>query len=434
MSQRVSGIAIPRHVLEREDMRAALARHDFGTVFMLARKWAGISYSRIADACSIKAERVGALARGQGSIATYEKISLIADAMRIPGHMLGLAPRDWEASQAMAQDARGETVNRRDFLRVSAVGAGTLLGAVDVADLSSGRRLGEELPKVLARRTARLRRLDDVLGGGDTVRLYLSEYEMTKKLVAGGTYTETVQQRLLAILAEQAQQAGWAAFDAGNLDLSKRLYGESHGIANQAQAPHLAGNALAFLAYQTVGGDPREAVAIAEASCAAAGDDSPATVTALLHERRAWAHAVVGNARETDAALATARAALARRNATEEPDWSAWVDDQEVTIMTGRCWAELGRPLRAVPLLEDVLAGFDDAHARDKALYSCWLADAYATAGEPEEAARVAGRVLDLSEGVASVRPRQRLDPVLQRLRVHAAVPGVREVLERSRT
>lgn len=55
--------------------------------------------------------------------------------------------------------------------------------------------------------------------------------------------------------------------------------------------------------------------------------------------------------------------------------------------MTGRCWAGLGRPLRAVPLLEDVLEGFDDAHARDKALYSCWLADAYVTAGEPEEAA-----------------------------------------------
>jgi len=63
------------------------------------------------------------------------------------------------------------------------------IGVFDVADLSSGRRLGEELPKVLARRTARLRRLDDVLGGGDTVRRYLSEYEMTKKLVAGGSLT-----------------------------------------------------------------------------------------------------------------------------------------------------------------------------------------------------------------------------------------------------
>ena len=324
-------------------------------------------------------------------------------------------------------------MNRRDFLRVSAVGAGTLLGAVDLPDLTFGRRLGAELPGVLARRTARLRRLDDVLGGGDTLRLYLSEYEATKNLVSGGSYTDVVQQQLLRIVAEQAQQAGWAAFDAGKLDVSKRLYGESHRIANQAQAADLAGNALAFLAYQTVGGDPREAVAIAEASCVAAGNEAPATVTALLHERRAWAHAVIGNARETDAALATARTALERRNQHHEPDWSTWVDDQELNIMTGRCWAELGRPLRAVPLLEDVLAGFDDAHARDKALYSCWLADAYVTAGEPEEAARVAGRVLDLSDGVASVRPRQRLSPVLQRLSEHAAMPGVREVLERAR-
>src|SRR5438477_3011295 len=71
--------AIPPHVLERADMRDAVARHDFGTVFALARKWAGISYSRIAEACAIKPERVGALARGVGSITTYEKITLIAD-------------------------------------------------------------------------------------------------------------------------------------------------------------------------------------------------------------------------------------------------------------------------------------------------------------------------------------------------------------------
>src|SRR5438034_10992829 len=85
--------AIPPHVLERADMQDALARHDFGAVFALARKWAGISYSRIAEACAIKPERVGTLARGMGSITTYEKITLIADALPIPGHMLGLAPR-----------------------------------------------------------------------------------------------------------------------------------------------------------------------------------------------------------------------------------------------------------------------------------------------------------------------------------------------------
>jgi hypothetical protein len=52
-------------------MREAIARHDFGRVFALARKWDGISYSKLADACGIKPERVGALARGEGAITTY---------------------------------------------------------------------------------------------------------------------------------------------------------------------------------------------------------------------------------------------------------------------------------------------------------------------------------------------------------------------------
>jgi len=88
--------ALPPHVLDRADMRDAIAGHDFGTVFALARKWAGISYSKIAEACGVKPERVAALARGEGSITTYEKIIQIADAFRIPGYMLGLAARPWE--------------------------------------------------------------------------------------------------------------------------------------------------------------------------------------------------------------------------------------------------------------------------------------------------------------------------------------------------
>src|SRR2546430_833788 len=96
VSTHESPTAIPPHVLQRADMQDALAHHDFGVVFALTRKWAGISYSRIAEACAIKPERVGLLARGVGSITTYEKVAVIADGLRIPGHLLGLAPRAWE--------------------------------------------------------------------------------------------------------------------------------------------------------------------------------------------------------------------------------------------------------------------------------------------------------------------------------------------------
>ena len=101
--------------------------------------------------------------------------------------------------------------------------------------------------------------------------------------------------------------------------------------------------------------------------------------------------------------------------------------------MTGRCWTELRRPLRAVPVLEQALAGFDNTHARDKALYLCWLADAYLSAGEIEQAATIAAQIIDLSTDVASVRPRQRLAPILRTLATHTNLPNVRDVLEAAR-
>ncbi|QMU75101.1 XRE family transcriptional regulator [Streptacidiphilus sp. PB12-B1b] len=434
--------ALPQHVLDRTDMRAAITAHDFGKVFFLARKWGQISYSKIAAECDIKPERVGALAKGIGAITTFEKIAQIADALRIPGHLLQLAPRAWEVHSGYpatpvritaAHQAGDQNVLRRDFVKTTAIGAGLVLGLPGLTHIDSGCRIGPELPDRLRERAARLRRLDDVLGGGDTYRVYLGEYQATKAMIRDGSYTEATGKALLSVLAEQAQQAGWAAFDAGHQADARGLYEESHKAAGQAEDAPLAGNALAFLAYQTIGADPRSAVVTATESCHTAGPDAPAGVRTLPYERLAWAHAVNGNAAETERALGVAEAALAELDGTPQPDWVSWVDHNELQIMTGRCWTELRRPLRAVPALEHVLAGFDDTHARDKALYSCWLADSYLSAGEIEQAAAVTSRVLDLSAGVASVRPRERIAPVLRQLSPHCGLPHVAEVLEKAR-
>jgi transcriptional regulator with XRE-family HTH domain len=351
--------AIPPEILKRPDIRGAIARHDFGEAFALARKWAGISYSRIAEACGIKPERVGTLARGTGTITTYEKIAAIADGMRIPGHMLGLAPRPWESAGNTSADSvdhanGGDSVRRRDFVRVSLFGASAAIGLGETLESLTRGRVGSELPEILRSRGARLRKLDDVLGGGDTFRLYLNEYEHTKSLVRNVSGTSAVEKELLAVLAEQAQQAGWAAFDMGNHVNARRLYKESHAIATRAESEALTGNALAFIAYLELQESPASAVGIAEESCAAIGANTPSSARALLHERRAWAHAVAGNPTAADTALTAAREALATDNGEPQPDWSKWVDLQELDIMTGRCWTELRRPLRAVPVLEGV--------------------------------------------------------------------------------
>ncbi|WEB42850.1 XRE family transcriptional regulator [Streptomyces yunnanensis] len=422
-------------------MRAAFAAHDFGTVFRLARSEAGISYSKIAAECDIKPERVGLLARGIGSVTTFEKVARIADALRIPGGLLGLAPREWEApacralptpTRATATDGNGDEVRRREFFKATAV-TGLAVGLSDLARPQTGRRIVSSVPDQLRERTARLRRLDDVLGGGDTYRVYLGEYQATKALMRDATYTEETGRALLSVLAEQAQQAGWAAFDGGKHAVASSLYEASHKAATEAGDKALAGNALAFLAYQKVNGDRQAGIETAARSCATAGADAAPGVRALLYERLAWAYAVAGLATETERALDSAASALAEADDTPQPDWVAWVDRNELEIMTGRCWTELRRPLRAVPVLESALAAYDDTHARDKSLYLSWLADSYLTAREVEQAAAVTSRALDLCAGVASVRPRERLAPVLRRLGEHRTVPDVAEVLEKAR-
>ncbi|MGX1763339.1 hypothetical protein ACWIG5_41695, partial [Streptomyces lydicus] len=80
-----------------------------------------------------------------------------------------------------------------------------------------------------------------------------------------------------------------------------------------------------------------------------------------------------------------------------------------------------------------VAQAWGDASGSAQSLYLSWLADSYLTAGEVEQAADVAGRALDLASGVASVRPRQRLAPILRRLGEHRTVPAVVEVLDRAR-
>ncbi|MFD5862624.1 twin-arginine translocation signal domain-containing protein [Streptomyces chartreusis] len=427
MTGHVPPTALPRELLERPDVRSALAAHDFGTVFHVARAEAGISYSQIAAECGIKPERVGTLAKGNGKVTSFEKIVRITDALRIPGHLVGLAPRPWE-TQAEA--------GRRDFLKTSAA-ASLAVGLPELSRPSTGGRLDSSLPEQLRQRTARLRRLDDVLGGGDTYRTYLGEYQRTRSLLRHRSYSEETGRGLLSVLAEQAQQAGWAAFDGGRHAEARGLYEASQKAAADAGDAELAGNALAFLAYQGLRGDGQErqaAVQTAARSCATAGPDAAPGVRALLYERLAWAHAVAGNGDETERALDAAHAALAEVDGTPQPHWAAWVDETELQIMSGRCWTELRRPLRAVPVLESALARYDDSHARDKALYLSWLADSYLTAGEVEQAATVTGRALNLSSGVASVRPRERLEPVLARLGEHQALPAVADVLEQARS
>ncbi|MGW4454708.1 hypothetical protein ACWEJQ_00665 [Streptomyces albidoflavus] len=287
----------------------------------------------------------------------------------------------------------------------------------------------------LQQRVHGLRLADDVLAGGDLIRPALRDLRRAVNVYRESTHSDEVGRGLLVSIGELAQIAGWIASDAGQHAEAERIYRLGLSAARQAEDRTLAGNLAGSLAYQFSNtGREADGLALAQAALEGAGPDAPPKARALYLDRVAWAYVKAGgagNAQEAMRALGEAGEALAEdAGGLAAPSYLYWVDAGELLIMESRVHTELRRPLRAVPLFKDVLAGYDPTHTRELALYLSWLAVAYADANEPEEAAAVAGRVISLASDVASERTAGRVRVVIERLKEFADVPEVRAVLD----
>lgn len=339
-------------------------------------------------------------------------------------------PRDWLPALAKALDVplaefeeamapqTDQPATVADFLPEGdplaplKVRRGRRVGALDITDLA-GRIYG-------------LRLADDVMAGGDLIAPALRELRSAVKLYREGSHTEEIGRALLAQIGELAQIAGWIAADAGQQSEAERIYRLGLSAAQQADDVTGVGNLSGSLAYMWANnGQAREAVELARAGLS---DDAPPKARALHWDRVAWAHTQADEAKPAIRALGEAREALDQDHG-DNPPFLYWVSQDELTVMEARVFTELRRPLRAVPILTEVLGRYDATRPRELALYLSWLAVAYADANEPEEAAATAERVISMSADVASDRTAERVRVVLDRLRAYEDVPQVRDVL-----
>jgi tetratricopeptide (TPR) repeat protein len=188
---------------------------------------------------------------------------------------------------------------------------------------------------------------------------------------------------------------------------------------------------VSTLAYQVANlDDPHEAVLLARSAATGTRGHASATTRALLGERVAWAHARAGELRHTERALAAVEADYERRRPADDPEWTYWLDEDEITVLAGRCYVEVGRPDRAIQLLTGVLERYDERQARESALYTSWLAEAHVQAGDIEHASALAQRTLELSASTSSSRGDDRVTLLAQRLAPHRAVGAVRDFLD----
>jgi transcriptional regulator with XRE-family HTH domain len=292
---------------------------------------------------------------------------------------------------------------------------------------------------MLASRIAALRRMDDLVGGADLTRLTGRELSAALRLLRPGNLSEVQRRRLLPAVAELAQLTCWVAADAGAPVRARRAHRVGVEAATAAGAHGLLGHLLTTLAHLNAGDtanagpspagaahDPRAALELARQGYRLARPTASATARALLLHRIAFAAARAGQRRACEQALAGAERAFERRDPERDPAWLYWFDDAELTAMTGRCYAALGRPRVAEPLLRAAL-GDRRIRLRAWALYAGWLAAAQMDTREVEGACATARAALLTTVRVGSVRALRQLTALHPRLRPLRAVPAVRD-------
>ncbi|MDQ7911442.1 transcriptional regulator, partial [Phytohabitans sp. ZYX-F-186] len=293
------------------------------------------------------------------------------------------------------------------------------------AGSTSRRRGGGADPEAVAAAVAVLRRQDDLVGGTDLAGPAGRELGALLARPEG----MPASRRMLGLVAEAAQLTGWLAADAGDPGGALAAYRTALTAAAEAGDRPLAAHVLGSASHLLAGhGDPREALLLARTGVAGAGRAASATLRALLLHRVAFAAALCGERRAASDALDHADTVSARRDPAKDPPWLYWVDEAELSAMTGRCMAALGRPLRAEPLLTAAVER--TGQPRTAALYGAWLARVCLDLGEVERAGEVAGDALLDAVRSGSARAAAEVVGVRPRMAAHRDVPEARRFAE----
>ncbi|MFD7455478.1 hypothetical protein [Kitasatospora sp. NPDC059827] len=222
-------------------------------------------------------------------------IERIADGLRIPGHMLGLADRTWErpsASHEGSPSAVGPAPASRS--------AGGDLD--DILAIAAGSRV---TPNVLRSLQVSIEDywMRDDQHGGETLRPAVIGQLRYVTGVMRDTVDPNYRHRLHAIAAELARLAGWTYFDARQYSAAQGYFSESLRFAREIDDRTFIANVLACLSLQATYQDkPQDAITLARAAQdnarLAAGTPR---VLAMLSMREAFGHA---SAHDREAAIA----------------------------------------------------------------------------------------------------------------------------------
>ncbi|CAM5288219.1 hypothetical protein SALBM135S_03615 [Streptomyces alboniger] len=477
---------LPAGILDREDLRTALAEHDFAAAFALLKKH-GLSQNRIAAACTLTPGKVSQVINGGQQITSFDVVCRIADGLLIPGTLLGLAPRPWEQTGDESADEhpdvpppavdartdddvpwrREDTVSmaarmtRSDLvmdrraaskaIAAAAIGGAALLEPLEgwllpptapgttVPVALPGGRLGKRECSELEATARKFREWDHAYGGGLRRKAVLGQLaEVSDALTS--TQSEPVETRLLRVMAQLAGMAATMSWDSGMQRKAQDYYRMALRAAHAGSDVEFGTNVLAGMAREALTrGRPKDASDLIRlAQDGARGKVGP-RVRAMLHTREAWAYAAMGRATAFRRATMQAAEVLDEAGDAEAPYWIAYFDEAELAGVTGGRLLDLarqepGKYAEAAAAEIGVALEYRGAESgRSFALDSIGLAECCFLAGDVTGGIEQAHRAVDAASRTHSDRVRKQLGVLYPYTVGRDANRGMRDVRDRIR-
>ncbi|MFI1962888.1 helix-turn-helix domain-containing protein [Streptomyces pathocidini] len=432
MSEPPAARALPPELLASSEWQEACRRRDFACVFRLVKVKAGLYPSRIAALCGMTPSRVGEIMAGRRSLAHIDVIERVADGLRIPGAMLGLAHRPWEIpvlthtrQLAPAKESK-RTVPPAE-------------GLDDLLALADGQVTHSTLIALRSSVEDYWRR-DDQHGGAPLRPAVVGHLRYVSQLMR--TTDTQLRHDLEALAAELARLAGWGYFDARQYSTARTYFTQALKLSHGRGDRLFMANVLSCMSLQaTYDGNPTDALTLAckAQDTARASGDQP-LVMSMLHMREAFAHATLRDAPSCHQAIGRSRETYERAQdqLSEAPSWVRYFDETKLIVDTGIALARLGDAQRAEPLIAEGLRREKVAQQRGRAFHAFWLATAQLQQGKLDHACHSARLALDLAATVDSPRVaghvhefHQRLEPYSREAPVIAFEQRMRETLGR---
>ncbi|GAA1893580.1 hypothetical protein [Streptantibioticus ferralitis] len=409
---------LPARLLADTEMIEACRQRDFSKIFQLVKHHAGIYPSLIARRCDMTPSRVGEVLSGHRVVKDMTVIERVADGLRIPGRLLGLARRAWEPCDG-----------QQPLLPVSAV-----VPTWTPPDASSGNAWAtsstdnttdpEFLIALIESQLPQHYQGANFFGARQTLPPLLHYAQSITGLLE--TANGATRQGLLRIGGLVAEFLGWLFQDLGDFRTAAYWSDRSMEWAQEAADDHMQSYVLFRKSNQATSRVSAErAVGLARAAQRIPG--LTPRITALAVQQDAQGYALMRNPK---AALAKFDEAYVLASETDPAGLVTTVDASYCTptyieIQRANCWIDLGDPMRAVRLFEKELATLPQVYRNDRGVYLARLARAYAKADEPERGAEAATKALAIVTQTGSARTLAELAAVAKAVAHRREVPEV---------